>query len=40
MNCKNYKYKTIKNYCLGYCSKYNNTCRVEVKKPCQDEEVE
>lgn len=40
MNCKNYKYKMVRKYCIGYCSKYNNACRVQVKKPCQDEEVE
>lgn len=39
-SCKNYKYKNVGKHCIGYCSKFNTTCTVEVKRPCQVEKVE
>lgn len=40
MRCENYRHKMVGKYPISYCSKYNNACRVEVKKPCQDKKVE
>lgn len=35
MMCENYRHKMVGKYPISYCAKYNNACRVEVKKLCQ-----